>query len=161
MTVGRWRVGNPEAVVRLRSNRVGLMNLEATAPIRRGQVDVTETEVTVDLVLALDQLRTSFLIERAARSLVAQHKAHDLSFMGTGAGGPSPWRVQGDAVCVDVVIDLAVTVTPIGPAHDPMSRVDLLGHAALGRVELPLPGMGALDDLHVTLDSALDLVPLG
>ena len=152
-------MSNPEAVVRLRSNRIGVMNLEATAPIRRGLVTVTDAEVTVDLVLALDRLRTSFLLERAARSLIAQHKAHDLSYAGTGSGGPSPWQVQGDAVCVDVVIDLAVTVTPMGPAHDPMSRVDLLGHAALGRVELPLPGLGGIDDLRVTLDSVLDLVP--
>lgn len=159
MTLGRWRVITPDAHVRLRSNRIGLMELEATAPVRWGSVTITEVESRVELVLALEKLRTSFLLERAARALVSAHKVHDLAYLASGEGGSAPWRVRGDATAGDVVVDLAVEVIPRGPADDVMAQVEMQGFAALGAVDLPLPGLGRIDDLRVTLDAMLELAP--
>ncbi|MFM8352129.1 MAG: hypothetical protein ACKN9D_13820 [Actinomycetales bacterium] len=156
-SVGVWRVPTPDAHVRLRSNRIGLMDLEASAPVRSGLLTVSADAARIELVLALEQLRASFLLERAARALVSAHQVHDLAYDATGPGGKAPWSVRGDAIAGNVVVDLTVEVTPRGPAHDEMAQVELRGFAALGAVELPLPGLGRIDDLRVTLDSVLAL----
>lgn len=156
---GVWRVTTPDAHVSLRSNRIGLMDLQASAPVRSGLVTVTADAARLELLLALEQLRAPFPLERAARALLSAHRVHDLAYVATGPGGEAPWSVRGNAIAGEVVVDLAVKVTPRGPLHDEMAQVELHGSAALGAVDLPLPGLGRIDDLRVSLDSVLVLEP--
>jgi len=160
MTQGRWEVADPAALVRLRTNRVGLVAVDATAPIRRGTITITDQACTLDMVLALDQIGTSFLLQRAARALLSAHRVVDLFYLATGAGGSAPWQVRGDAVAGDVTVDLAVDLTPLDSQQEAMTRVELRGFAGLGPVELPLPGLGRTDDLQVTLDCVLAVRPI-
>jgi len=160
MTLGRWTVADPAAHVRLRTNRVGMVAVDATAPIRHGTVTVTDQDCTMELILALDQIGTSFLLQGAARALLSAHRVADLSYLATGAGGSAPWQVRGNAVAGDVTVELAVDLTPLGPQQDVMAQVELQGFAHLGPVELPLPGLGRTDDLQITLESVLALEPV-
>ena len=160
MSLRRWTIADPAALVRIRTNRVGLMSVEATAPIRRGMFALTDQDCTLELVLALNQIGASFLLERAARALLSAHRVEDLSYLARGSGGSAPWQVRGDAVAGEVSVDLAVDLTPRGLQQDAMARVELRGFASLGPVDLPLPGLGRTEDLQITLDSVLAFQPL-
>ena len=97
------------------------------------------------------------MLEAAARSLVKRHDAHALGYEGSGPASDVPWQVTGAAVSGDVNIELVLTVTPIGPEHDPMSEIELVGSADIGTVHLPLPGLGTVDDFAFDVDARLAL----
>lgn len=155
---GTWSVHAVDgADVRLRSGRIGLMSVDVSAPVTSGDLHVDAERVRLRLTLALDKLRTNFVMQSAARSLVKRNDAHALSYEGHGTPGEQSWQVSGAAVAGDVTVELSLTVTPVGPAHDPMSEIDLVGSAELGTIHLPLPGLGTVDDFAFDVDARLAL----
>lgn len=162
MTHGSWQVHTVDgADVRLRSGKVGLFSVDVTAPVRRGILRVDASEVRLDLILALEQLSTgNFLMDRAAKSVITRHQAHDLTYRASGHGSAEPWHVVGHAVSGDVDVELSVVVTPIG-TRDPMAEIELVGSATMGTVHLPFPGLGTVDDFNFEVDARLSLVPSG
>ena len=157
--MGSWTVlGIDGADVRLRSGRIGLVSIDVKAPVTSGELHVTGESVRLSLRLALDQLRTrNFLMERAARALIRRHDAHALDYSGMGAGMSNPWRVSGHAISGDVSIELGLTITPVGPRANRMAEIELAGTANLGTVDLPLPGLGRVEDFSFEVDARLAL----
>lgn len=157
---GQWTVHTVDgAAVRLRSGRIGLVSVDVTAPVTRGELHVTSEHVHLTLTLALDQLKTgNFIMEAAARTLVKRHDAHDLGYSGRGPAADSPWQVSGSAEAGDVSVELTLTVTPIGTS-DPMAEIELVGSANVGTVHLPLPGLGTVEDFSFDVDARLALLP--
>ncbi len=156
---GTWTVETVDgAVVRLQSGSVGLMKIDVSAPVSGGELRVDGDAVTFDLRLALDQLRTGFLMQRAARGIVTRNDAHELVYTGTGTSGP-PIHVTGHAVAGSIDVELELTITPIGPEASPFDEVELTGSASLGTVHLPLPGMSTIDDFSFDVDARLALRP--
>jgi hypothetical protein len=156
---GNWSVlGLDGADVRLRSGRIGLVSIDVKAPVTAGELHVTSAGVRLTLCLALDQLKAgNFLLEGAARSLIRRHDAHALDYTGHGAGGSNPWQVNGNAISGDVNVELELTITPVGPKDNPMAEIELAGTANLGTVNLPLPGLGRVDDFSFEVDARLAL----
>ena len=142
------------ADVRLRGGRIGLVNADVTAPVRRGRLVLGPTEITFSLVLSLSGLRTgNFLLQSAARALIARNDADELVYDGVGAVGV-PWRVSGHARAGTIDIALDLHIAPL-PDHDRPAEIAITGQAGLGRVDLPLPGLGKVDDLTFDVDAQL------
>jgi len=158
-TEGTWVVETIDgAVVRLRSGRIGLMNIDVTAPVSGGELRITADAVHMTLRLALDELRTgNFLMQAAARSIVSRNNAHVLSYVGEGKAAPLPWHVVGQAKAGSVDVELGLDVTPVGPPTDPMAEIELKGSASMGTVHLPLPGLGTVDDFAFDVDGRFAL----
>ena len=156
---GYWTIGRVDgADVRLRSGRVGLVSVDVTAPVSHGELLVTSEQVRLTLGLALDELRTrNFIMQAAARSLIARHDAHVLNYVGTGSLAEGGWQVSGHAVAGNVDVELVLAVTACGPEHDPMAEIELVGSASMGTVHLPLPGLGTVDDFRFDVDARLGL----
>lgn len=156
---GAWDVHTVDSAdVRLRSGRIGIFTVDVTAPVRRGSLRIDSSGVRLDLVLALEKLSTgNFLMDRAAKSLITRHDAHDLTYAGLGGSADSPWQISGHAVSGDVDVELSLSVTPIGTS-DPMSEIELRGSASMGTVHLPLPGMGTIEDFAFDVDARLALL---
>jgi hypothetical protein len=154
---GTWIVEIVEgAEVRLRSGRIGLLSVDVRAPVVRGAFRVSDQQIQLDLELALDQLRTSaFLLQGAARSLVARHHATTLQYRGLG-NVTQPWVIQGPATAGDVCVDLTLNVSPWQPGADALG-LELIGSANVGTVHLPLPGMGTVEDFSFDVDARLAL----
>lgn len=153
---GTWSIPSIDgADVRLRSGRIGLVTVDVTAPVRAGELTVADGDASLTLTLALDQLRTrNFIMQAAARTLVTQHRVHDLTYVGAGTHA-SPMIVMGVASAGDIAVDLGLTITPVGPADDPMAEIELVGSANVGTVHLPLPGMGTVEDFAFDVDARL------
>lgn len=144
------------ADVRLRGGRIGLVNVDVSAPVRRGQFVLGSTEITLSLVLSLGALRTgNFLLQSAARGLIARNNADELVYHGVGNAG-TPWQVSGHAHAGTIDIALDLLIAPM-PGHGDLAEIEISGRAALGRVDLPLPGLGAVDDLAFDVDARLSV----
>ena len=156
---GRWAVFDVDgADVRLRSRRIGLISVDVRAPVTAGELQITTSGNRFSLSLALDQLKTgNILMQGAARSLLRRSDARVLDYSGHGAGDSNPWQVSGHAVAADVDIELTLTITAAGPPDDPMAQIELAGAANLGTVNVPLPGLGRLDDFSFRVDARLAL----
>lgn len=155
---GAWQVMAVDgADVRLRSGKVGLMDVEVTAPVSGGELRVAKDAVHLTLHLALDELRTNFLIQGAARKIVTRNNAHILSYQGRGPWSDEPWHVTGHAKAGSVDVELTLALSPSGPTSDPMAEIAVTGSASLGTVHLPLPGVGTVDDFAFDVDGRFAL----
>jgi hypothetical protein len=137
----------PGSQVRLTSARIGLMSMDAVAPIASGSLSCTDETVTLDLEISLDQLKANLLLQSAARALVKQHSATRLTFHAEGPSDTHPWRVTGTAVAGDVEIPLTLSLSRSG------DTAQATGSANLGTVDLPLPGVGRLEDFSFSVDA--------
>jgi len=146
------------AAVRLRSGKIGLVNVDVTAPVSGGELRITADAVHLTLRLALDELRTrNFLMQSAARSIVSRNNAHVLTYSGEGMTRALPWHVVGRAKAGSVDVELGLDVTPCGPPTDAMAEIELKGSASMGTVHLPLPGLGTVDDFAFDVDGRFAL----
>jgi len=152
---GDWTIPAVEgAEVRLRSGSIGLMSVEATAPISAGRLIVDRDATVLELSIALGRLRTgNFILQTAARSLISAHRVQDLVYSGRGPAGVL--AVQGVATAGDIALELALAITPVGPGHDPMAEIEVKGSATVGTVHIPLPGIGTVDDFAFDVDARL------
>ena len=158
MSVGRWEIRAVDgAEVRLRSGQLGLMNLDVVAPVSSGLLHVTKHEITLTLLLALDQLKTgNFLLQSAARSIVSRYQAHTLVYSGTGPAGET-WSVAGAAQAGTIEVDLDLTITPVASPTAPIGEIEITGSASMGTVHLPIPGLGTIDNFSFDVDAKLAL----
>ena len=142
------------AEVRLSSGSHTALDIEMRAPIRSGRLDVAAHSLTLDLVIAMDKVKTgSFLTEAAIRSLLAGYRATDLVYQGSGSHSGATGQVSGQASAgtLDLTIELAVSF--LGGAQP--SEIELVGSTSFGRVSIPIPGIGTIDDLQVNVDARL------
>jgi hypothetical protein len=158
---GSWSVHTVDgASVRLRSGRIGLVSVDVTSPVSGGELVIEGGEAHLTLRLALDELRTgNFLLQAAARTLVSRHDAHVLTYDGRGPATADGCRVSGHATSGDVDLELDLTVTDVGPEGAPLSEIELSGSAYVGRVHLPLPGLGTVDDFGFDVEAQLAMRP--
>ena len=157
MIAGSWSVQSVEgADVRLRSGRIGLVDVDVTAPVSWGVFRVDASRIALELSIALDRLRTSnFIMQAAARALIGRHQAHELRYQGTGTAS-EPWTVTGPATAGDVRLDLSLEVEHVSDAP---VQIQLAGSARVGTIHLPLPGMGTVEDFSFQVTSRLILQP--
>lgn len=147
------------ADVRLRSGSISMMSIDITAPVRSGSLSIQTSGVSLALIIALDKLRTgNFLAQAAARSLVTGNRAHDLVYEGTGAFTGASAAISGQAKAGDLDLTIDLTVTLLG--GDSPTEVELAGATSFGRVHIPIPGVGTVDDLKVDVDARLAMVAI-
>jgi hypothetical protein len=154
---GSWSLTRiDDADVRLRTGNIGMMKVDVRTPIRSGSLSITGGHATLHLVLALDQLRTgNFLTEGAARSFITGYKAHDLVYEGKGAAKSQPFSIEGQARAGTLDLSIGLQVSLLGGSEP--TEVELEGSAAFGRVHIPLPGVGTVDNMVVDIDAKLGL----
>lgn len=146
--------------VRLRSGKIGLMSLDASAPVSGGELVIDGDQATFTLRLDLGQMRTgNFLLQAAARSLISSNDVHVLTYEGSGPAVDTGWHVSGTAAAGSIEVPLDLTITGIGPQGNPMAEIDIAGSANVGTVHLPLPGMGTVDDFGFDVEACLAMTP--
>ena len=142
------------AEVRLKSGSARLMNVEIKAPVRSGTLHIVDSIATMNLVLALDKLKTgNFLTEAAARTFISGYKAQDLVFQGSGPHNGNAYDVSGNAVAGELDVQMTVILTSISNTAQP--EVELMGSAQFGTVHIPLPGVGTVENMNIEIDARL------
>ncbi len=142
------------AEVRLKSGSARLMNVEIKAPVRSGTLHIVDSIATMNLVLALDKLKTgNFLTEAAARTFISGYKAQDLVFQGSGPHNGNAYDVSGNAVAGELDVQMTLIVTSVLNTTQP--EVELMGSAQFGTVHIPLPGIGTVENMNIEIDARL------
>ena len=134
------------------------MNVEIKAPVRSGTLHIADSIATMNLVLALDKLKTgNFLTEAAARTFISGYKAQDLVFKGSGPhtanGHANGYNVSGNAVAGEIDVQMSIILTSVGNSAQP--EVELIGSAQFGTVHIPLPGIGTVENMNIEIDARL------
>lgn len=158
MITGSWNLPAIDgADVRLRSASISAMAIDITAPLRSGSLTIHTDGVSLALILALDKLRTgNFLLQAAARSFVSSNGAHDLVYEGTGSWQGASAALSGQAKIGSLDVEMDVTVHLIG--GESPTAMELAGATSFGTVNIPIPGVGTVDDLQVDIDARLAMV---
>ena len=142
------------AEVRLTSGSSRLMNVDIKAPVRSGSLHIVDSIATMNLVLALDKLKTgNFLTDAAARTFISGYKAQDLVFSGSGPHNGNAYDVLGNAVAGEIDVQMSIILTSVGNSKQP--EVELTGSAQFGTVHIPLPGIGTVEDMNIEIDAQL------
>lgn len=142
------------AEVRLKSGNSGLMNLDVKAPVRSGTLHIVSSVATINLVLALDKIKTgNFLTEAAAKAFFSGYNAKDLVYNAEGPHDGSGYQVSGSATAGTLDLSITLTISAVNSAPHP--EVELIGSASFGKVHIPLPGVGTVDDMQVDIDAKL------
>jgi len=146
--------------VRLRSGCIGLVSIDATAPVSGGELIVGDPEVIFRLRLDLQKMKAgNFLMQAAARSLVSSHGVTALDYEGRGSATETGWAVSGTAVAGTINVPLDLAITTADPHDSPLSEIDIAGSASVGTVTIPLPGIGTVEDFGFDLEARLAMVP--
>jgi hypothetical protein len=101
----------------------------------------------------------NFLMQAAARSLVSSNDVHVLVYEGSGAADGSGWQVSGTAVAGTIEVPLTLAIVPVGKEGDDLREIEISGSASVGRVSLPLPGLGTVDDFGFDVQARLAMTP--
>lgn len=150
MSADSWSIVSG-ALVRLSTSRVGVVSLNGTAPILSGTLVQASGDTTLDLEIALDQVKTNVFLQSAIRSFVKKYEATRLTYHGEGESGASPVVVSGvaHAGTIEIQLDLSIE-SDSDTAH-------LTGTARLGTVDIPLPGLGRVENFSFDVDAQVNL----
>jgi len=130
------------------------MSLDVKAPVRSGTLQIVSSIATINLVLALDKIKTgNFLTEAAAKAFFNSYNAKDLVYNAQGPHDGNAYQVSGSASAGTLDLSITLTIRPVDSAPHP--EVELVGSAAFGKVHVPLPGVGTVDDMNVDIDAKL------
>ena len=153
---GHWMI-KPDALVNMRTERIGPTSLEVRAPVAGGELTVSAKKVALSLQLSLARLKASnFLMQGAARALVKRYDGDVLTFAAEGAVGEMPWKVSGQAKAGSVDVPMTIEASP-----DPIGGPTALrvgGTVTMNDIEIPIPGLSGISSVTFDLTGLLDLI---
>lgn len=129
----------------IRTNRIGLLSIHATAPVVGGRLSDAELEFTV----RLDKVATGNpLLDPELHALIHEITSGTLTFSGTRSG--DTFIGHATAGNVEVPLELIQTRTPDG-------ALEVAGTSRFSDVHVPLPGLGHIKHLEVDIEGHLHL----
>ncbi|MEZ5118651.1 MAG: hypothetical protein R2686_01945 [Candidatus Nanopelagicales bacterium] len=128
----------------IRTNRIGLLSIHATAPVVDGVLSEQELEFTV----RIDRVETGNpLLDPELHALIHQITSGTLIFRGQRSG--EVFSGSAKAGSITVPLDLR--------ASDAGSGLELDGRSEFSDVHVPLPGLGHIRHLEVDIDGRIHL----
>lgn len=152
---GEWRVAQ-ESVINMKTSRIGLFSVHAKAPVVDGTAQISDGEVTLEFIVAIDQVRTGNpILDPEVHALVNSTSDGRLTFSGTGA---SLAEVNGHASAGTITVPLELVADPDSNDVDDALGLQLRGRTTFTDIHLPLPGMGHIKHLDIDIDGLITLM---
>lgn len=128
----------------IRTNRIGLLSIQATAPVVDGVLSEHELEFTV----RIDRVATGNpLLDPELQALIHQITSGILVFRGRRSGE----GFSGSASAGNITVPLDLQTSDSGAV------LELAGQAQFSDVHVPLPGLGHIRHLEVDIDGRIRL----
>lgn len=154
---GTWDI-QPNALITLQTEKLGLSRLEVTAPVTQGRLHVVTHTVSLHLEMSLEKLKASnFFMQGAARALVKKFNGDLLVFAAEGPSQSPPWEVSGNARAGQVDVPMAVQATP-QPGEAPRQLL-LGGTVTIEDVSIPIPGLSGINSVTFDISGTVVLLP--
>lgn len=140
---GRKVIGESSTVA-IKTNRIGLLTIHASAPIVHGEI--TDTDLT--FTVRIDEVRTGNpLLDPELHALIHEVTSGVLEFSGQREG--DVFSGNATAGQITVPLDLA--------AEEEQASVSVRGTSSFTDIHLPLPGLSHIHHLEVDIDGRLHL----
>ncbi len=150
---GNWTLANT-STISLKTSRIGFLSVHAHAPVIAGSVRIADGDVSLELVVAINQVSTGNpLLDPEVHALVNSGSDGTLRFKGTGA---SLAVVTGHAAAGNVKVPLELAAQPQDSGGD--LPLQLKGKTTFRNIHLPLPGMGHISHVDVDIDGLVTLM---
>lgn len=128
----------------IKTSRIGLLTIHATAPIVDGHMSDSHLTFTV----RIDEVNTGNpLLDPEIHALIHEVTSGTLTFTGQRAG--EVYSGSATAGQITVPLDLSTTIEE--------SQVLVAGTSTFQDVHVPLPGLGHIKHLSVDIDGSLHL----
>lgn len=128
----------------IRTNRIGPLSIQATAPVVDGVLSEHELEFTV----RIDRVATGNpLLDPELQTLIHQITSGTLVFRGRRSGE----GFSGSASAGNITVPLDLQTSDSGAV------LELAGQAQFSDVHVPLPGLGHIRHLEVDIDGRIRL----
>lgn len=129
----------------VRTSRVGLLTIHATAPV----VDGVITDSSLEFTVRIDEVATGNpLLDPELHTLIHQITRGTLRFTGAKDGG----AFTGEATAGGITVPLTLEATE--SADGPLV---VQGSSQFSDVHVPLPGLGHIKHLEVDIDGHIHL----
>ena len=80
-------------------------------------------------------------------------------YAGAGSTAGEAAEISGQASAGTIDTQIVLAVSPVGTDWQSMNEIEIIGTAEFGRVHIPLPGVGTVDDLVVDINARLAVLP--
>ncbi|MDP2287049.1 MAG: hypothetical protein Q8M73_00575 [Actinomycetota bacterium] len=156
LPAGSWILGQIHPVLTLQAEVKG-RPFTLKAPIDSADVVIAE-DLTLSLGVRIDQVSAgNFLLDAALRGFLVSYGAHQLFFAGTGELAADPVELTGVARAGQVAVDLVLDLRELASTEQSLV-LGVTGTAVFKDVDVPIPGVGSLDQLELAVLTQLDLV---
>lgn len=155
---GEWEVVAREGNIRLRTGRIGMFKVDATAPIVGGEADWTASRAKLMFRVGISEVKTgNRLLDPEVHALVGRGSDGVLTFEGTGSVNDDEVRFDGRAWAGDVEVPLTLVGQPEGDEGHARD-VKIAGTATFDDIHIPLPGFSSIRSVDVEIDGLLKLI---
>ena len=140
----------------MKTNRIGIFTVDATAPIAGGEADWSGTTAHLDLQVQIDEVKTgSSLLDPEVRALVKKGSDGLLTFIRSGHVDDDEVRFEGTATSGNIKVPLVL----VGSAESDESERDvtITGNATIDNVHIPLPGFSHVRTIEIQVEGLLRL----
>lgn len=150
---GTWQLAN-ESTITMKTSRIGLFGIHAHAPVVDGTARIEDGEVTLEFIVAIDQVSTGNpVLDPEVHALVHSGSDGRLTFTGTGA---TLAEVTGHASAGNVKVPLELSAAS-APGGDDL-HLQVTGRTSFTDLHLPLPGMSHIHQIDVDIEGLLTLI---
>lgn len=155
---GKWDVSPDSGLIHLKTKRIGIFKVNATAPIVGGFLDWSSPEAQLQVKMDINQINTGYpILDPQFKKLIASGSDGILVFDGKGEQGDIETSFTGKAQAGDVVVDMAITGTPSGESGSDSQILDVTGTATFTDVHIPIPGFSKLNTIDINVEGQLTL----
>lgn len=151
-----WVTRDADSTFALKTNRIGLFAIHASAPVSSAQATVTSSRTTLRMDVNIAKVSTGNpLLDPEVHALVM--KSSDGSLVFEGHGADLVQGISGEAAAGNVTVPLTLTGGSQLDGDD--LELPLLGTAVFRDLHLPLPGLGHVKELRINIEGLLRLAP--
>ncbi|MFZ1363046.1 MAG: hypothetical protein WAS05_08990 [Candidatus Nanopelagicales bacterium] len=152
---GKWDVSPDSGLIHLKTKRIGIFKVNATAPIVGGFLNWDSAEAELEVKMDINQINTGYpILDPQFKKLIASGSDGILVFDGKGEQGSSETSFTGKAQAGDVIVDMSI----VGTQSADGQTLAVEGTATFTDVHIPIPGFSKLNTIDINVEGTLVLV---
>ncbi len=156
---GKWNVLPDLGRIHMKTSRVGLISVNAHAPIIGGFADWLAHKADLAIDIGIGNISTgNALLDPEVRSLINKGSDGVLRFVGAGHATNDELRFEGHATAGNIVVPIVLLGRPGGLSEHDVLDIVLSGTATFEDIKLPLPGFGHVKKIDVHIAGDIKLV---
>lgn len=155
---GKWNVDADSGLIHLKTKRIGIFKVNATAPIVGGFLHWGNPKAELQVKMDINHINTGYsILDPQFKKLIASGSDGILVFDGEGQQGDTETAFTGKARAGDVVVDMTITAVASDADGSESQEMTVTGTATFTDVHIPIPGFSKLNTIDIEVEGTLKL----